>query len=299
MTPFWLVYTLLLVNTAVCFWRRWSILTRDIAVRRYATLGSYLFHGSFFLIAAGFLLSMATREDARVWVAVGEDFTQQPEQYLSADIGRLAWFGPPGRPFRVDAIRPAFWRDELLFTELAADVVFEGDVRHETRINRPIWIGPATFLRMSGFGYAPRWELINDRGEVTDSAFAKLNVFPPGQQDGFTVPGLPHRFQVEVLPDHAVEGGSSITRGLNLANPAVVVRVTRGRLDLGGDVLETDESFGFEGLGIRFPEIRYWGEFSIVRDPGVPVLFLGYLVGIVGLLVKLVSPGGRPTSAEH
>ena len=47
------------------------------------------------------------------------------------------------------------------------------------------------------------------------------------------------------------------------------------------------QALEFEGLRLLFPEIRYWGEFSIVRDPGAPILFLGYLLGLVGLLIKL------------
>ena len=63
------------------------------------------------------------------------------------------------------------------------------------------------------------------------------------------------------------------------------------RLDLGGALLRADDGFEFEGLTLLFPEIRYWGEFSIVHDPGAPVLLLGYLVGMAGLLLKL--RGGR------
>jgi hypothetical protein len=89
----------------------------------------------------------------------------------------------------------------------------------------------------------------------------------------------------------AVEEGNAVTRSLNLVNPAVEVRVLRGRLDLGGGLLRQGEGFEFEGLTLRFPEIRYWGEFSIVRDPGAPVLFLGYLLALAGLLLKV--RGGR------
>ena len=74
--------------------------------------------------------------------------------------------------------------------------------------------------------------------------------------------------------------------------PAVELQVLRGRLELGRALLRLDEGFEFEGLTLRFPEIRYWGEFSIVRDPGTPVLFLAYAVGLAGLLLKLPIRGG-------
>jgi cytochrome c biogenesis protein ResB len=78
-----------------------------------------------------------------------------------------------------------------------------------------------------------------------------------------------------------------VTKSLQLIRPAVVVRVLRGSVELGGATLARGDRFDFEGMKIGFPEIRYWGEFSIVRDPGAPVVFAGYLIGLLGLLLKL------------
>ena len=191
----------------------------------------------------------------------------------------------------VASIHPEFWRDQLLFTTLEADLVFAGGRGATTRINRPLWVAPGTFLRLAGFGYTPRYELTDGDGAVADSAFVKLNVFPPGQRDSISFDAYPHRVFVEVLPDFTVEDGEAVTRTLNLVNPAVRVEVFRGKLHLGEALLRQGEGYGFEDLTLRFPEIRYWGEFSLVRDPGAPVLFAGYLLGLVGLLLKI--RGGR------
>jgi hypothetical protein len=336
--PFWLVYALLLVNTAVCLWRRVPALRRDVsrsptpseqpadwmldaaqgmnreqavrtlrglgyrslwvdtdrvgaARRRWSGLGTFLFHGAFFVLAVGFLATFLASQEATVWVATGEEFTGHPGQFLSQSPPRALATGVPEMSFTVQRIVPEFWRDQLLFTTLEAELELAGGVRRTTRINRPLWLGPATFLRMSGFGYAPRYELRDREGRVLDGAFIKMNVFPPGQQDYFVLPDYPHRFYVEVLPDLAQEDGQAVSRSLNLVEPGVVVRVQRGRLDLGGSLLRADEGFEFEGLTLLFPEIRYWGEFSIVHDPGAPVLLASYLLGLAGLLLKV--RGGR------
>lgn len=334
LSPFWLVYLLLLVNTGLCLWRRIPTLRRDLSreprwserapdwrrplapgegagearalarslgyrvtiaeeervvavQRRWSALGTFLFHGAFFLVALGFLATLLARQEARVWVAVGEDYTARPDQVLSRSAPRLLGGGEPDLGFRVEEITPEFWRDQLLFTTLEAGLVLGGGERATTRINRPLWVGPATFLRLAGFGYAPRYELSDRRGEVLDSAFVKLNLFPPGQRDQFRIPGYPHRLYLEVLPDYVDDGGRAATRSLNLVRPATELQVYRGRLDLGGGLLVGDEGHEYEGLTLSFPEIRYWGEFSIVTDPGVPLLFLGYLVALAGLALKL------------
>jgi hypothetical protein len=170
---------------------------------------------------------------------------------------------------------------------LEAHLILPGERRATTRINRPLWWNWSTFVRLSGFGYAPRYELTDHTGRILDSAFVKLNVFPPGQRDFFKIAGYPHRFYVEVLPDYGLAEGEAITRSLNLVNPAVMLHVLRGKVELGGATLLKEDSFELEGLRIRFPEIRYWGQFSMVRDPGAPIIFSGFLLGLTGLLLKL------------
>jgi len=258
--------------------------------RRWSGLGTYLFHGAFLLLAAGFLLSLLMHHEAKVWVAVGEEFSGQPEQFLSQSPPRVLSAGLPPVSFRAKQITAEFWRDQLLFTQLGAELVMPGDHEVTTRINDPIWWDWCSLVRLSGYGYAPRYEIVDRDGRVLDSAVVKLNVFPPGQRDFFKIAHYPHRFYVAILPDYAEVDGEPTTRSLNLAHPAVQLGVLRGKVDLGGATLLGDRGFAFEGLTLRFPEIRYWGEFSIVRDPGMPVLFAGYLIGLVGLLLRLWGP---------
>lgn len=299
--PFWLAYGLLVTNTAVCLWRRFPVFRREMAggEHRWSALGGYLFHGAFGLLALGFLLTLATRQEARVWVAAGEEFLGREDQLLfrpaPQPLAPAAGVGVGLPTFRVREVVPRFWRDELLFTHLRAVLELPGGRRAVTRINRPLYLGPGTFLRLSGIGYAPRYELVDRRGEVVDSAFVKMNLFPPGRRDYFRLEGLPHRFHLRIWPDLTVGAdGVPATESMELADPGVAVEVTRGRLALGSEVLRRGESLAFEGLSIRFPEIRYWGEFAIVRDPGAPVLFAGYLVGLAGLALWLLGGwGGR------
>lgn len=284
--PFWIVWVGLLVNTASCLW------ARRARIRPEAP--SFLFHGAFFLAAAGFLGTLLARQEAKVRVAVDEDYTAAQGQVMERSEPKPLGTGVPELRFRVEGVEPEFWGDMLLFTELKARLAFPDGSKATTRINRPLWLGWATFLRLSGFGYAPRFELKGSDGQVLDSAFVKLNVFPPGQRDWFVPPGWPHRVYVEVFPDfERGPDGAPATKTLNLRKPAVAVRVLRGKVDLGGAVLQAGESFEFEGLRLAFPEIQPWGEFSIAQDPGAPILFLGFGLGLAGLVWKLVLRRGK------
>ncbi len=329
--PFWLVYGLILLNAAVCLWRRWPALQREISGhpvylkqpplweiptrgtadrdgclfvrqmgyravagddgacfglrRRWAPLGTYLFHGAFFLVAAGFLLGFATRFESSIWVAEGEDFTGEPSQVLSQEPPRFIELGPPDVRFSVEKIVPEFWRSELLFTELRADLVFTDGSKGRTRINHPLWKGWGTFLRLSGFGYAPRYELLARSGASVESSFAKLRVFPPGQEALIVPETLPYRIYLKVYPDGRMTSDGPVSASLNLTQPLYEVSVFRGRLPVAQGILKPGEELPFEGLRLRFPEIRYWGEFSLLRDPGMPILLLGFLLALAGLVL--------------
>jgi hypothetical protein len=240
---------------------------------------------------AAIALTLLSRDEDRVWVAVGEEYIASPDQVLAQSRPGAIWIRQPPPNFAVESISPEFWGDALLFTRLEASLVFADGSRKVTRINRPLWKGWWTFLRLSGFGYAPRYELADRTGSVIESSFVKMSVFPPGQRDFFSPEGFPHRIEVAVLPDAVEEGGELVNRSFSLNSPAVRVLLSRGKLVIGEAVLRPGESMEFEGLRLSFPEIRYWGEFAIVRDPGAPVLFLGFAMALVGLLLKI--GGGR------
>ena len=288
---FWVLWALIFLNTAVCLWRRAGALRRDLVeLRRWSSLGSYVFHVACFLVAAGFLATIESRQETKIRIAEGEDYGGRAEQTIESAAPRPLARAPDIR-FRLERIDAKLWQDQLLFTDLAASLVLPDGSRATTRINRPLVLGPATFLRLTGLGYAPRYEILDARGMVIESAFVKMVVFPPGQRDFVLMTRLPFRIYLEVYPDATIEEGQVRTRSLNLANPVFVAKVYRGKLLVASGQLRRGEELLVEGLRLRFPEIRYWGDFSIMRDVGAPLIFAGFLLGIAGLTLRLTGGG--------
>jgi hypothetical protein len=333
--PFWLIYGLMLVNTALCFWRRLPRLRQELGRapilqattpvvdepleasseaeasahllrrgfrgsrfeggrvlgvrRRWTALGSFAFHGAFFLIAMGFLLSLGARQEARVRVAEGEANDGASSRFVAMSPPRPLAAGVPAIPFLVERIRPEFFEDSLLFTRLEAEIAMVDGRSATTRINDPVWTSPFTSIRLSGFGHAPRYELRDRQGRLLDAAVTKLDVFPPGNRDWFEVPGYPHRFHLELLPEADWVEGRLVTRSMNLADPAFLLTVFRGRVHLGGATLRLGEVHEVEGLFLSFPQVRHWADFLVVFDPGIPAIFAGYALALFGLLAKLAG----------
>jgi hypothetical protein len=44
----------------------------------------------------------------------------------------------------------------------------------------------------------------------------------------------------------------------------------------------------FDGLVLSFPEFRYWVEFYVVREYGTTALYAGFLLGVIGLVLRLL-----------
>lgn len=263
--------------------------------RRGAGLGTYLFHGSFFVLLAAFATTLAFREEFRLVAVVGEEYTGDRAQVLARQGSPVITLGLPPLRFTHQKLEPEFWNDQLLFTRLVSTLKLEDGSEGQTAINRPLWLSFGQFLRLSSFGYAPRYELRATDGHVIDSAILRLNVFPPGARDHFRPEQLPHRFYLQLYPDLELEGGQPGTRSMNLVNPGIQVHVQRGRVDLGGRLLRQGEAYAFEGMSVRFPEVRYWGEFVLLRDPGAPVLGFGFLMALAGLALRV---RGRRAEAD-
>lgn len=323
--PFLLFYVLLLVNTFLCIARRWSTLVSHmwhrpllllqkpdwersvdslpasgkwmdvdgghlLAVRnRFAPLGTILLHGALFFLATGLLLTLFSRYEAKFYAARGEKLDVQQDTFYrtSAPVPLTTGFSPMS--FDAQDVRAIFWRDELLFTHLEADISVDGRVSRAT-INSPVFLSPATSIRVSSFGYALAYMLVAG-GEPLEEAAVKLQIFPPGQRDFFTSRHFPHKFYVQFFPDWMEEDGQNISRSMNLNNPRVVVSIYRQKVFLGESILQFGEPATFEGISLAFLQAIPMAEFTMTRDLGLPWTVVSFLLILAGLMIRL--PGKR------
>ena len=119
-------------------------------------------------------------------------------------------------------------------------------------------------LSVEGFGYSPRYVLMDKGGRQLDSSFVYLRIFPPGSEDSFRLLS-PLTYYIRYYPEG--EGG-----------PHFYVRVARNRdLVFSGNV-SMGEAFRYENASMSLPEVRQWTRLGIKGNPGRPLLALGLLV---------------------
>ncbi len=261
------------------------------AVRgRLAPLGDLAFHLAFLLILVGVFISASTRFSGDVVVTEGQTFWGEPGDYLAVQPrGDVSWRAPR-LSFAVEKIGATFYQDELFFTELYAHVRYPADLaagRTTVRLSQPLWLGGA-MVTLVGYGFAPLYVLRGPDGRELDSAAVNLNVFPPGTEDSFRLPGLPHQVYVTVFPDPVLTDGVPRSRSNNLRSPVLSLRVYRHKVRVYEGVVPLGSSVSFDGLRLEFPELRRSGQVRVLRDPGAPWVFAGFLLGIGGLVFRLL-----------
>lgn len=244
---------------------------------RFSPFGNLLFHIGFLFLLLGVWAGSFSSFDSTTMLMEGEDFVLP-----STDRQPIS--------FRVEKITPAFWKDVMLFTDLKADVRYPylGEVRSGVaRLAQPLNIGDVK-IAISGVGYAPMYVLKDKNGENLDSGFVRLNIFPPGNEDHFQIPGYPHQIFVSFYPDHEMTDGKIKNRSMNQVNSAYYIKIFRNKVLSYAGVLKPGEEAYYEGLRLSFPEFKYWGMFRMVKNPGFVYIWIAFILFGTGLIWRLL-----------
>lgn len=250
---------------------------------RFSPIGNLLFHTSFFLLLFGVLAGLLYGFHGSAVVTEGQPFKGSRAEYRSIAAGSAASL--PDVDFDLEKLSADLWDGRMFFTRLEAQLLHRGG-RDIARVSSAAKIGTAD-VTLSGYGYAPMYLLRNEMGEIVGRGYVNLNIFSPGSEDHFRVPGYPHRIFVSFYPDHAKADGKITSRSMNPVNPAYSLRIFRGRFPVYTGVVKPGEWAGYDAMSISFPTLGKYGEFRIVRNPGHPFIWAAFIMMGLGLAWRL------------
>lgn len=251
---------------------------------RFSPLGNLFFHISFLFLLCGVGVSSLFRFEGGARVPEGYDFSGSIPEYSVISASPLA--STPKLYFSLEKISPKFWEGQLLFTDLKADIKYQGGTG-SAWISSPLKIDKAK-VTINSISISPMYILKNKEGKELDRGYVNLAVFVPGSEDHFQIPGYPHQIYVSFYPDHEVRDGQIINRSMELKNPAYFIKVYRGKLLVFSGLIRQGEEATFESLRLSFPEMRYWGEFRIIKDPGFVFIWTAFILFGIGLIWRLL-----------
>jgi len=247
---------------------------------RFAPVATLAYHVSFFLIAAGGYLSAATRFEGTVDLGSGEQFTGDLAQYVPTP--RLPRYGkPPDVTFLVEAIEPQLERGVPVgIRVLLRDREMIGQV---IEVNRPYRIGDASFV-FKDLGVAPLLIARDAAGRELFGAYVRLKLLQ-GRKDRVEILG--QRFEVELFPDHVMEGGTDGTRSQEMRDPVLRLTLSSRAGRTVRASLRPGETMPLGPYGLTFADWRYWVRLYVRSERGIGLLWFGFALAAAGVAARL------------
>ena len=251
---------------------------------RFSPLGNLLFHFSFFFLLLGIGISLLYRFDGVIVLAEGQGTLGDGSSYVSQVRTKRVSAEEP--IFELSKISPEFWMERLLFTDLKAEVIIDGE-KKVTRLSQPITIDGKR-VSISGMAIAPEYLLKDSRGRELDNGYVTLNIFMPASEDWFVLPGTPYRIVVSFYPDFEQRGKRLSTRSMNPINPVFKIKVFREERNIYNGILKPGEEAHFDDARLSFPSFTYGGSFRVLYDGGFVFIWIGLILMLLGLIMRFL-----------
>lgn len=267
------------------------------AVRfRLAPLGFVLFHGAFALLLAGGIALDLTRFSGVAEVGVGEPFDARGDGYAERPRERRLGVRRPELSFIVTGVRPRSEQGHPM--SLHVDLLLPGERSPRVaNVNEPVNVGTTSVLSLSA-GAMPLFTC--DFEGAHDGAWVKIVPNASGRTQLLLEPcGLdvlarladpevagasPREGQGVMLSTAGVSGLETVAR----TGVEVAVRGPDGAIATGvlrpGDSIATPDGRRV----LHLPDLRYYAKLQIVDERGGSLLWAAFILGTVGLVLRLV-----------
>jgi len=268
----------------------------DYLFAQKGLLGSWgvaLFHLSLLMLILGVILTQAMKFEGKFIIAEGQTWSNQVDNYLGRNAG--PWFRTWMRPefqLHLEKFSAVYLQDDFPQQLTSRVNLIKPDntvSQHIVQVVKPLRYKGFTIYQ-ANHGYAPELIFVNPRGDTLLEAVISLNTNTNGGEnyvDEIDVPNTGFRIHMRFLPDFRQDGPKKFSsRSWEPKNPGIVVLVRdvtdkilyQGPLLLGKEI-------SFEGYTLKFPAYRHWSGFNAIFDPGYPVIFAGFILGTIGLII--------------
>lgn len=300
--PFIVLLAALALDLAACTIDRFVRIGRPKAFPRFPLLGSLLLHLGLLALLAGGVLTAAYRFDGTAVATEGQVVNLGvPQGYVRLSRGPLAQRqAPPQVELELEGFRPTY--RSRVPTRFTSDIVLRspdgGARRVGVGVNRPETIRGFA-VTQADFGFSPDLLVADADGRPIVDALVALSSRRTGTEtvyeDFIPMPGTEDRIMLRVYPDVSRRGGRGGSASPEPKDPALWARlVNRAGVTRDEALLKPGKEATLAGYRVIFRDLRYWSAFRIAKDPGLPVVYGGFVVCLIGLVLRYVHLGPAP-----
>ena len=254
--------------------------------------GVLFFHLTFFVVLLGALLSFATRHAGYLELSPGERFRVGEQKFKRSSPEPLFTWGAENFTLELTDLDLSYWepgkaRQRASVVQLY-DAAGQPGATHRIAVNDQLRTHGRTIYQGSSNGFLAGLTITDERGtEVKGNAHFEFPDDPDQSQMVARIvpPGVRMALVFELHTDQLrqIEGMEPLAS----KHPVSLLKVTsesmNGRRFQG--VLFGGASLDVEGLKVRFTSLKPYTSYLVVRDLGVPVIFSGFALLLVGLLM--------------
>ncbi|TAK36647.1 MAG: hypothetical protein EPO21_01910 [Chloroflexota bacterium] len=261
--------------------------------RRYGIWGSAIFHLGLMIVLLGGAYSGGGKMAGYFELAEGQTFTEQRGGYLQIDEGPLFREQHASFRLRLDQLHTRYW-DNGTLREMSSAVTVQAP-SGETRTallgpGRPLSFLGASIYQANQHGFAVLLSLKDAAGNTISSGF--VNFATPSEPthpatNRFPLPGVSLQAEADFYP--APQAEALDVENWSQARPDeswlyLFLRDEQERLVFQGP-LALGDSITFNGYALSFKQVSRWAGFPVVRDPGLPIIFTGFGLCILGAAI--------------
>ena len=144
-----------------------------------------------------------------------------------------------------------------------------------------------------GHGFSPSFVLKDHWGRVIFQSFVAFKSHKEAEEvryeDYFRIHGTGLEIEGRLYPDMVINDGKVRSKSALPDNPVLDIKIKEQGKEVYRGLIKFGQDINLDNFSLSFNDLRYWSSFRVVKDPGIPVIYLGFGTGIFGLLVRLFS----------
>jgi len=279
-----------LISLIVCSLYRLKTPLLDIS-----KTGSVLFHLALVLIVAGAVYNYFFRISGYIIITEGQVVSCNNKNMNNLRTGIFSSKNFSNYMLKLNRLNVKYKFKKLIKT--SAHIILndnensfiqEGNIS----INYPFFYKGYKFL-LSSYGYAPRF-VLKKNNRIVRNAFVNLKLLAKEGMKSDKFYFNDWLIHVFFYPDYYSDGNREITRTMGLKNPVFRIRISEsknGRVLYNG-LLKYKKTLRIGDYTLSADDIRYWVQLYISSEQGIKLIFSGFWIAIIGLILKFFKKGG-------